>query len=89
MESKSLGESVSSLHESRILFVSQESSADVVREALGTGARGYVVKTDAGSELLEAVNAVLRGEQFVGRRFSGHDFVGASHAASIPRPATR
>src|ERR1700746_4217405 len=29
---------------SRILFVSQESSADVVREALGTGAHGYVVE---------------------------------------------
>jgi hypothetical protein len=63
---------------SRILFVSQESSADMVREALGTGADGYVVKTDAGSELLEAVNAVLRGEQFVGRSLSGLDFVGTS-----------
>jgi len=62
--------------ESKILFVSQESSADVVREALGTGARGYVVKTDAGSDLLEAVDAILRGGQFVGRRFSGQDFVG-------------
>lgn len=51
-----------------------------MREALGTGARGYVVKTDAGSELLEALDAVLRGGQFVGRRFSGHDFVGASDA---------
>jgi DNA-binding response OmpR family regulator len=66
--------------ESKMLFVSQESSADVIQEALGTGARGYVVKTDAGRELLEAVNAVLRGEQFVGRRFSGHDFVGVSNA---------
>jgi DNA-binding NarL/FixJ family response regulator len=66
--------------ESKILFVSQESSADVVREALDTGARGYVVKTDAGSELLEAVDAVLQGGHFVGRRFSGHDFVGASDA---------
>jgi DNA-binding NarL/FixJ family response regulator len=54
----------------------------VVREALGTGAHGYVVKTDAGRELLEAVDAVLRGGQFVGRRFSGHDFVGASDARS-------
>jgi DNA-binding NarL/FixJ family response regulator len=63
---------------SKILFVSQESSADVVGEAFDTGARGYVVKTDAGSELLKAVDAVLRGGQFVGRRFSGHDFVGAS-----------
>ena len=37
---------------SKILFLSQEFSADVVREALGTGAHGYVVKIDAGSELL-------------------------------------
>jgi DNA-binding NarL/FixJ family response regulator len=68
--------------ESKILFVSQESSADVVQEALGTGAQGFVVKSDAGRELLEGVNAVLRGEQFVGKRFSGHDFVGASHATT-------
>ena len=68
--------------ECKILFVSQESSADVVQEALGTGARGYVVKTDARRELLEAVSAVLRGEQFVGRRFSAHDFIGASDAVA-------
>lgn len=67
---------------SKILFVSQESSADAVQDALDTGARGYVVKTDAGSELLEGVDAVLRGERFVGRRFSGHDFVGASDAGA-------
>ena len=55
---------------SKILFVSQESSADVMREALATGATGYVVKTDAGRELLIAINVVLRGEQFVSRRFA-------------------
>ncbi len=48
-----------------------------------TGAHGYVVKTDAGSELLEGVNAVLRGQQFVGRRLSSHDFVGSSHTAAF------
>jgi DNA-binding NarL/FixJ family response regulator len=75
---------------SKILFVSQESSVDVVQEALGTGAQGYVVKSDAGSELLEGVNAVLRGDQFVGRRFSGHDFVRASDegASQDPQGAT-
>ena len=65
---------------SKILFVSQESSADVVREALGTGAHGYVFKIDAGSELLIGVSAVLRGDQFVSKRFSGQDFVIGSHA---------
>jgi DNA-binding NarL/FixJ family response regulator len=68
--------------ESKILFLSQESSADVVWGALGAGANGYIVKTDAGSELLEAVDAVLRGTRFVGSRFSGHDFVGASNAGA-------
>ena len=63
--------------ESKILFLSQESSVDVVQEALGTGARGYIVKTDAGNELLEGVAAVLAGEQYVGRRLAGHGFVGA------------
>ena len=67
---------------SKILFVSQESSADIVREALGTGASGYVVKSDAGSELLEAVSAVLRGDQFVGKRFAGHDFVRDSNVVA-------
>lgn len=67
---------------SKILFVSQESSADVVREALGTGAHGYVLKIDAGSELLKGVNAVLRGDQFVSR-FASHDFAGASDAVAF------
>jgi DNA-binding NarL/FixJ family response regulator len=66
--------------QSRILFVSQETSVHVVRGALGEGAKGYVVKKDARRELLTAVDAVLRGRQFVGRRFSGHDFAGASDA---------
>ena len=80
--------------ESKILFASQECSADVVREALATGAHGYLVKSDAGNELLEGVNAVLRGEHFIGKRFEGHDFgdewdaqpnAGASAQADAPR----
>src|ERR1700751_3691499 len=63
--------------ESKILFLSQETSADAVREALRLGAHGYVVKTDAKRELLAGVDAVLRGGRFVGRRFSSHDFARA------------
>ena len=61
--------------QSRILFVSQESSADVVREALSTGASGYVAKTDAGSELVGAISAVLGGERFVSSKLAGHDLM--------------
>ena len=53
--------------ESKILFVSQESSPEVVEEAVSVRNCGYVVKTKAGSDLLVAVDAVLAGGQFVSR----------------------
>jgi DNA-binding NarL/FixJ family response regulator len=53
--------------QSKVLFVTQESSAEIVAEALRVGAKGYVVKSDAGSELLIAVESVLRGEWFLSR----------------------
>ena len=51
--------------ESKILFLSSESSADVAQEALSSGALGYVLKTRAEIDLLAAVEAVLEGRQFV------------------------
>ena len=54
--------------ESKIIFLSQESSAEVVQEALSLGAWGYVVKTKAGSELLAAVDAVISGKKFIGSK---------------------
>jgi DNA-binding response OmpR family regulator len=50
--------------ESKILFLSQQSDADVVQEALGLGS-GYVVKLRAIRELLPAVDSVLQGKSFV------------------------
>jgi len=61
--------------ESKILFISQESSLDVVFETLSLGARGYVVKSDAGTELVTAVNTVLRDERFVSSRFGSSDSI--------------
>jgi DNA-binding NarL/FixJ family response regulator len=49
----------------KILFLSQESCADVIREALDLGARGYVHKSAAQGDLLPAVEAVLEGKEFV------------------------
>jgi DNA-binding NarL/FixJ family response regulator len=53
--------------ESKILFFSGFDDPDIVREALRTGASGYVAKLDAESELTKAIEAVLRGEQYVSR----------------------
>lgn len=55
----------------KIVFVTQHSDVDTVRVALNTGAQGYVWKADAGRDLLPAIEAVLRGEQFVSSRLKG------------------
>ncbi|HET6178781.1 MAG TPA: response regulator transcription factor [Candidatus Sulfotelmatobacter sp.] len=49
----------------RILFLSQNNDAELVRAVLGNGARGYVLKVNAGKELLLAIKVILRGEKFV------------------------
>jgi DNA-binding response OmpR family regulator len=71
--------------ESKILFLSQESSAEVVQEALALGALGYVVKVHMGTELLPAVDAVLQGRQFVSRGLSGHGFTLSRDSKAVER----
>jgi DNA-binding NarL/FixJ family response regulator len=66
--------------ERKILFMSQESSADVAHEAFRLGAMGYVVKSHAGSELFVALEEVCQGRQFVSRGLSGHSWVSAADA---------
>jgi DNA-binding NarL/FixJ family response regulator len=66
--------------ESKILFLTEESSADVVQEVLSLGALGYVVKAHAGSELLAAVEAVCQDRQFVSKGLSGHEGTSATDA---------
>ena len=63
---------------SRIVFLSLNNDLDVVRASLSTGARGYIQKTDAQSELLPAVDAVLRGQQFVSSSLKGYEFAATS-----------
>jgi DNA-binding NarL/FixJ family response regulator len=50
--------------ELEILFVTQHDSPQMMREALDAGARGYVVKSNAARDLLEAVEAVSQHRQF-------------------------
>lgn len=49
------------------LLLSQESSPDLVRQALSLGAWGYIHKTNTSSDLLAAIEAVFRGEPFVSK----------------------
>jgi len=47
-----------------VLFVTQHDSPQMMREALDAGARGYVVKSNAARDLLNAVEAVSQHQQF-------------------------
>jgi DNA-binding NarL/FixJ family response regulator len=63
---------------SKIVFLSQENSLDIVQEALSTGGHGYVYKASAQSDLLPAIDAALRGIQFVSSMLSGTKFADAT-----------
>lgn len=52
---------------SRIVFLSQDTSPELVEEAVELGVSGYVFKSEAETNLFAAIDAVLDGKQF----FSG------------------
>jgi DNA-binding NarL/FixJ family response regulator len=70
---------------SKIVFLSQNHDLDVVRAALGT-AQGYVYKADFGRDFLPAIQAVLRGRQFVSSTLKGHEFTGIAGEKAPPPP---
>ena len=42
---------------------------------MGLGARGYVLKSDAGRELVAVIHSVVRGEKVLSRSLDGHRFI--------------
>jgi DNA-binding NarL/FixJ family response regulator len=50
---------------SKIIFLSQETSAVLVKEAIALGAWGYVFKSHAEGDLLPAIDAALSGRRYV------------------------
>ncbi len=53
--------------QAEILIVTQHDSAQMMREAMDAGARGYVVKSDAARDLLTAVEAASEHRFFSAR----------------------
>ena len=51
----------------KILFLSASPDPDAVRAAFCVGGAGYVLKSDAGAALLQGMEAVLSGKQFLSR----------------------
>lgn len=65
-----------------ILFVSEHRSWEIAEAALATGARGYVLKSDAGRDLPLAMRAVVAGRRYVSPRLGGAPFVDDVQAAT-------
>jgi len=63
-----------------IIFLTANRNKDMVRAAMDTGARGYVLKTDAGRELLTAVAGIIGGDDFVSSGIKGGDSGGTEES---------
>src|SRR5215472_18911397 len=72
---------------SKILFVSENRSPELVRAALAGGAGGYLLKSDSARELLSAVDAILQSRGFVSSsiRDRASNASNDHHAAPITR----
>jgi len=57
---------------SKILFFSQYDSWAGAREALNTGAAGYVVKSDAPQDLIQGIHEVCEGKHFLSSSLASH-----------------
>lgn len=56
----------------RVIILSVHSRKTFIMEALKAGARGYVVKDSTGQKLLEAAEAVLKGESYLDSPAASH-----------------
>jgi DNA-binding NarL/FixJ family response regulator len=57
---------LTSLPETKVIVLSACSTSEHIYRAFRAGAKGYVSKNAVGSELLDAVRAVLSGQQYLG-----------------------
>jgi DNA-binding NarL/FixJ family response regulator len=72
--------------ESKILFVSENRFWSIAEEALRSGGNGYLIKSDAGIDLLRAVEAVLKGKQFISSSLAGRDTEDPTDQYSVEMP---
>lgn len=56
----------------KILFLSEQRAPEVAEAALGTGAQGYVLKSDAADDLVAGIEAISEGKRFISARFAAY-----------------
>jgi DNA-binding NarL/FixJ family response regulator len=68
----------------RILIVSMHADRRFVAESLRAGARGYLLKDSAFPEVVQAIQAVMRGHMFLSPAIT--DVVAQDFASQVPSP---
>jgi len=56
----------------KIVFLTQQTSAEIMDEALSLGAWGYIVKQNAAEELLKGLTRIVQGHRFVSDGLNGN-----------------
>lgn len=75
------------LPQTEVLILTMHESEQVVREVLDSGARGYVLKSDAGRDLIAAVDALYHHRPFFSSRVSEmllQNYLGKPERTSLP-----
>ncbi|MEA3207117.1 MAG: hypothetical protein QOE70_174 [Chthoniobacter sp.] len=69
-----------------ILILSMHESEELVREVIDAGARGYVLKSDAGRHLVAAVESLARGQPFFTSQLAARVYEETRHRVRRGRP---
>lgn len=69
-----------------VLILTMHDSEQVIREVLDTGARGYILKSDAGRELVAAVEALQRHKPYFTTKVSEMVLNGYLHGGGRDEP---
>ena len=56
---------LASIPDTKLIFLTVQADLDLVHEALRTGAAAYVLKTDAASQLVTAIQSAMNGQVFL------------------------
>jgi DNA-binding NarL/FixJ family response regulator len=70
-----------------VLILTMQESEQVIREVLDTGARGYILKSDAGRELVAAVSALQRHRPYFTTKVSEMVLTGYLRGSGHPGEA--
>ena len=72
----------------KVLTLSRHADDGYVRALLGAGARGYVLKQSASSELIHAIRVVAAGDNYIDPKLAGRVMESYSGTKATPRGET-